>query len=149
VSGRFSIEPASEWRGHCDCCGNESRRIWGYVRGGGNPVAAYFVHWTVGAIGGHPPNFDLIVGTWGDGTDRSGRVLISMDYQLLGSGPAFRVIDAAPRLAGFVELAATALQRSEVIGQPVAEQAFAIADVVLASDSRAHELLGDWTIEPQ
>ena len=40
------------------------------------------------------------------------------------------------------------LRRSDVIGQPIADQAFAIVDAVLAQDTRVAELLGPWRMGP-
>jgi hypothetical protein len=48
----------------CDCCGNASTTVWGYVEQGEDVVAAYFIHWAVGQPD-NGANFDLIVGRWG------------------------------------------------------------------------------------
>ena len=34
--------------GPCDCCGNASRTVWGYISRGGDAEAVYFVQWTMG-----------------------------------------------------------------------------------------------------
>ena len=51
--------------GPCECCGNDSRRVWGWVHSPTATVAAYFVHWTLGRVFDHGANFDLIIGAWG------------------------------------------------------------------------------------
>jgi hypothetical protein len=128
--------------GPCECCGNNSRCVWGLVRTPNAALASYFVHWTVSRIHDHGANFDLIIGKWGDRASASDRVLVALEYRLRESGPALMVIDAVDRAAAFSDLVGRALLRSEVIGRPVAKQAFAIVDTVLAQDERIAELLG-------
>jgi hypothetical protein len=110
-------------------------------------VAAYYVDWYPGRTGDHKVTFDLILGEWGDGTSTADRVLVALEYRLLPTGPAFMVIDAEGRLAPLREIAGRALRRSEVmIGQPIRQQAFAVADAVLVQDARVAELLGDFRL---
>src|SRR5579862_9759866 len=90
------VEVGGDSSGHCDCCGNESKTIWGYVRDSEVPVAAYFVHWTERAPG-HYPNVDLVIGQWGGESDRTSRVLISLKYQPKKGGGALMVIDVGRR----------------------------------------------------
>lgn len=53
------------------------------------------------------------------------------------------VIDGHDRpVAANSHLASRILQRSDVIGQPIAEEAFAIVDAILEQDGRVAELLG-------
>src|SRR5262249_62181997 len=120
---------------------------WGYVYRSATPIAAYFVHWTVGNIDDHYPNFDLILGKWGEGTLSADRSIVSLEYRLLENDPAFMVIDAVGRPATSQGLAEHALPRSEVIGKPIAAEAYAIADTILAKDNRIAELLGSWIVE--
>lgn len=128
--------------GNCECCGNASRCVWGFARSGEGPAVAYFVHWTIGRVHDHGANFDLILGSWGEGTSAEQRVVVSLAYRLLESGPGFMVIDANGRPAANSGLAGRALARSEVVGQPIAQEAFAVVDAVLAQDPRITELLG-------
>jgi len=127
--------------GPCPCCGNNSRCVWGLVRTPSAALATYFVHWTLGRVHDHGANFDLIIGKWGEQASAAERVLVALEYRLLDSGPSFRVIDAGNRPAASSDLVGRALLRAEVIGHPVAEQAFAITDAVLAQDKRVAELL--------
>lgn len=45
----FRVETMGESSGHCDCCGKESRCVWGFVYDGEVASAAYWVHWTEGS----------------------------------------------------------------------------------------------------
>src|SRR4051794_2550733 len=134
---RFKVEKMGESGGHCDCCGNQSRCVWGMVHDGGTTVAAYWMNWTVGHLGEPGANLDLIVGRWGDDASRDDRVAVSLLHRRQPDGsPAFMVIDAAERAATKGELARTALDRSEVVGTPLADQVFALVDAIYEQDGR-------------
>jgi hypothetical protein len=131
----FVIEPSeSRDTGPCECCGNNSRRVWGFVRTPKAPLACYFVEWTLNRVHDHGANFDLILGRWGEEATAQDRVLAAFAYRLLESGPGFVVINAGDRPAASSELVGRALARLEVVGRPIAQEAFAIVDAVLAKD---------------
>ncbi|MCE9531011.1 MAG: hypothetical protein K8T89_07790 [Planctomycetes bacterium] len=141
---RLEIEPTGQNdHGPCPCCGNTSRCVWGLVHGPKGAVAAYYAHWTVSRVADHWPNFDLIIGKWGDGTTAADRCMVALRYRLMDDGPTFMVIDPDDRPAAKSELVGRALPRADVIGKPIAEQAFAIVDTILAQDDRLAELLGE------
>jgi hypothetical protein len=59
---QLSIDPNDQRTfGPCDCCGNMTQRVWGYVYDNDAALAAYFVEWTPGHVE-QSANFDLIVG---------------------------------------------------------------------------------------
>jgi len=113
----------------------------------GSCRAAYYVHWTLGHIPDRGANIDLIIGEWGPQAGSESRSAVSLAYRLLESGPSVMVIDANARPASRSPLVGRALRRDEVIGTSSAQDAFAIADAVLAQDERVAELLGDRRIE--
>jgi hypothetical protein len=138
----LEVEPTGEKdHGPCACCGKNSRCVWGFVRTPRAQLAAYFVHWTVGRVSDHGANFDLIVGRWGERATATDRSLVALEYRLLDNGPAFMVIDAEGRPAADSELVGRVLRRADVIGRPIADEAFGIVDAVLAQDARVAELL--------
>ncbi len=54
----LEIDPANERLfGPCDCCGQMTRRLWGYVYEDESALAAYFVEWTLGHSH-HEANFE-------------------------------------------------------------------------------------------
>jgi hypothetical protein len=74
AASAFEIEPEGEKvTGRCECCGNVSRAVWGFVRRHREPFAAYFAHWTLDHVPEHGANFDLILGNWGEGTSAQDR----------------------------------------------------------------------------
>ena len=111
MSNLLRVEPSGESSGRCDCCGNETRTIWGHVRSGEQIVACYFLQWTR-RMPQHFPNLDFLVGTWGD--DRvHDRRLVSWLFN--PAGASFMAIDSAARPAAKSPLCAQTLTREDVI----------------------------------
>ena len=133
----FEAETMGENSGRCDCCGNESRRVWGMVhRRGGPSVAAYWMHWTAGHLSEPGANLDLVIGKWGNGTEAYDRFGVALVHRQLENGtPSLMVVDADGRFSD-ADLAATALKRRDVINTPLAEQVFSIVDAIYLQDSR-------------
>jgi len=137
---RLTIEIAKEATfGPCDCCGQMTKRVWGYVYRLGAALAVYYVQWTPGHEA-KSADFDLIAGPWGENTDASQRSAISLQYRVLETGPAFMVVDASTR-AYDNKLTSHSLTRAEVIGTPLAAEVFAICDLIYAEDPRIKEIL--------
>lgn len=130
----FDIEEAGTAGGHCACCGTTTKRVWGFVRRGGEPVGAYFVAWTEGKPD-HGAKFDLILGRWGDSAAKDDRYAVALDFRLIDGTPQFMVVDALGRVTSGSPLVGTALKRSDVIGTPLAPQVFAVVDAVYMSHS--------------
>lgn len=129
----LTVEPTGENRGHCDCCGNASCTIWGYVHEADRTIAAYFVHWTSGSAD-HMPNIDFLIGTWGD-DNVNDRVLSSWLYS--PSHNSFMIIDAAQRPAARSELCSHALSRDETLSMPdIRNLAASCLDAVWLQDQR-------------
>lgn len=134
---RFTVEEIGESIGHYDCCGNESRCVWGMVHDGDAGLAACWMRWTVGHLSEPGANLDLILGRWGDKASAEDRVVISLLHREQADGSrALMVIDAADRPAAKGELAQTALARAEVVGTPLAAQVFALVDAIYEQDGR-------------
>jgi len=125
--------------GPCDCCGDFSRSINGFVNQGNETIAAYIVHWILAHLE-HGAHFDLILGKWGENTEAADRYAVSLRYRVLENGPEFMVIDATQRPIANNELVSRALKREAVVGQPIAAKVFAIADAALVKDERLKEL---------
>jgi hypothetical protein len=142
------IEPTdARDTGICECCGHVTRCVWGEAYNKDRCIGVYYVRWTLGRIAEHGANIDLILGAWGEDAPPALRGALALAYRLLDTGPAMMVVDAHSRSGFGADLVGHLLRRVDVIGTPVAEEAFAIADAVLDQDARAAELLGDWRIE--
>ena len=135
--GSFRVEALGESSGHCECCGNESRCVWGLVYTADVAAAAYWMHWTPGHLDEQGANLDLVIGRWGDKTVPEDRVAISLLHrQQVGGTPALMVIDSAERPIAFGGLAAKAARRNEVIGTPLSDYVFALTDAIYEHDKR-------------
>jgi hypothetical protein len=139
----FKIEPSEIHETSCECCGRQSRTVTGFVYLDDDPVAAYFVQWTLGSVDSHGANFDLILGRWGEGATSSDRSAVALEFRRTPNGPAFMVVDASARPAGRSELAGRALSREGVVGTPLAKIAFDMVDAVWLHDGRIKEIVGD------
>ena len=126
--------------GPCPCCRNMTRRVWGVVHRGTATEAAYFIEWTVGGVMRHGAHVDLILGHWGADATAADRVAVSLAYRRTPTAPEFMVVDATERDVARSELVGRAMTRDQVIGSPLAQQAFAIIDAIWLSDPRIGEL---------
>jgi hypothetical protein len=127
--------------GPCDCCGQNSRTVWGYIYRDGEPSAAYFVHWTLGRVEQDGAHFDFVVGAWGDAAAAADRQAVSLVYRS-GQGGGFMIIDAASRRTAGSRLAGRALARKDVVGTALASEVFQLVDAVWLEDSRLAEITG-------
>jgi len=139
----FRIEPSAVHDTLCDCCGQQSRTVTGFVYRDDAAAAAYFVQWTLGGVDSHGANFDLILGRWGEGATSSDRSAVAVEFRRTPDGPAFMVVDASARPAGRSELVGRALSREGVVGTPLAKVAFDIIDAVWLHDGRIKEIVGE------
>jgi len=133
----FKVEATGASSGKCDCCGLESRCVWGLVHDDDAARAAYWMQWTAGHMSDHGANLDLILGAWGEGTTADDRFAVALVHRQQADGsPALAFIDAEQRPIAALPLAKIALARKDVIGTPLAEQIFAITDAIYAQDDR-------------
>ena len=115
---RYRLEFESESDGLCDCCGDTTKTVTGLIYDeGGEATAAYFVQWTLGRVESHGAIFDLIVGSWGDGTTGDDRAAIALEFRRVEGAPWFSVIDAEGRPAARSSISRGGLRRDEVIGE--------------------------------
>lgn len=135
----YEIEQTGQSDGCCDCCGGITKRIWGLVNRDGKTLAAYFVSWTTGRPD-HGAAFDLVLGRWGRGASPKDRSGVALDFRPVNGAPQFIVVDAVDRFRSGNDLFKSALQRSDVIGTPLAPQVFALVDAVYLGDPRLDEL---------
>ena len=132
----LTVAPWKESSGVCDCCSRTSRTIWGAVSAADQTRAVYYIQWTVGSAD-HNPNFDLILGAWGERADPSKRILVSLEYQ---PGGSFMVIDSGHRPANTPSLCGRALKRSDVVRTPLAKEVFELVDAIWLQDPRIAEV---------
>ncbi|WP_298306580.1 hypothetical protein [uncultured Erythrobacter sp.] len=135
---QFEVEMTGQSGGHCDCCGNDSHCVWGWVHQIEGPtVAAYWVRWTDGHLADPGAKLDLVIGPWGEGTSQSARYLVSLVHrEQQGESPALMVVDAPANNVSYETLAQNPMAKGEVIGTPLAAQLFRILDAIYEQDTR-------------
>ena len=137
MNPELRVSPDGESGGHCDCCGNETRTVWGYVYSQDAALAAYFVSWTR-SNPQHYPNIDLLIGTWGGDTTNVRRLV---SWLFKPEGPSFMVIDAASRPAASSSLCSRALSRAEALAdEELMDSARSVLDAVWLGDERVSEV---------
>jgi hypothetical protein len=141
----YEVEPyADAVSGVCECCGNVSRQITGFVHENDVTILGYSFNWTVGRFPDHPANIDLVMGEWGDVASPEQRFLISMLLTVRDHRPEVLVIDSGNRpMAYKSDLVSRALRRDQVVGTPLATKVFALIDAIFLDDPRVSELLAD------
>lgn len=121
----------------CDCCGTVTRRFSGIVHADDATLAAYSVVWTA-AHQDRLAYVDLVLGQWGEPASNADRFAVLLECNLGDGNLPVRVIDAVPDRTK--ALASRHLRREEVIGQPLAQEVFAIIDAIWLQDPHIEEL---------
>ena len=137
----LSLEPTGEKvHGPCDCCGNVTRTVWGFVHTDSGPtLASYYVTWTVSSPR-HDAFFDLIIGRWGEDASPADRKGVALAYR--ASKGSFMVINAGERPIATSPLISAALPAAQVVNDPISTTAYAIVDVIWLNDARIAEIRG-------
>ena len=139
----LTIEPGTvKDFGPCACCGDNSRKVSGFVYRGDAAEAMYFVEWTQGQIDRHGAHIDLILGQWGEGATSENRHAVAIAFRRTEKGPGFMVIDATDRQVSRNALVQRGLRREEVVGTTLAAAAFDIIDTIWLQDERIAEIRG-------
>jgi hypothetical protein len=137
----FKVETAGEAGSGCECCGDETRTVWGYVHSGDQTLAAYFVQWTQGKSE-HAANFDFLIGTWGDPEVKDKR-LASWVFNPKQAGGSFMAVDGSSRPAARSDLCSLVLTREQIIGDAELKSLrTSLIDAVWLGDSRIKEIRG-------
>jgi hypothetical protein len=124
----------------CECCGERTRRAWGFLHEGDDTKAAYLVEWTSGKVDRHGAFVDLIIGNWADTAGNDERFAVSLDCRFASTGPAFTVGDAGKREIARSELVGRSLSRAEIVGTPRAKEILAMVNAIWAGDPRLAEV---------
>lgn len=138
-TSHLAATPWEKSEGTCTCCGRTSKTIWGDLSQDNTALAVYFVQWTVGSSD-HNPNFDFVLGPWGEGTLAENRVLVSLLFKPAADGGAFMVIDAEERLKAKRSICGRAMLRCEVVGTRFADEVFRLVDALWLTDPRMSEV---------
>ena len=123
----------------CECCGDNSRTVWGLVHRENCTEAAYFEHWSLGKVAEKGAYINLILGPWGGGTERADRYAVSLEFR---QGFGVKIIDASVRNIARHSMVGRGLAREDVIMTPLAQEVFEILDAIWTEDKRIDEVTG-------
>lgn len=136
---KFMLEPLEARDSSCECCGSVTRTVWGNLDDESGTVAAYYVTWTPGKPD-HRASFDLIVGSWGEGTDHTDRCGISLEYSSSGDPAGLRVLEEVKPDVANSDLVGFSLGRDQIIGTAAAAKVFAMVDAIFMNEPRIEEV---------
>ena len=129
------IEPAL-----CQCCGNETRRVYGFVFQDSNAYAVYFAAWTVGHVETGVA-IAICLGDWGEDSSPTGRYCVSLMCRATDDQFQFTVIDPTQSPWADITLVGKRLRREEALAHPEAGEFFHIAEHVISDDPRVSSFL--------
>lgn len=124
--------------GPCECCGNMTQTIWGYIFEDRAPAAVYYARWTKGK-----PDDDAIIaisiGEWGSHSRPQDRNCVAMRCKLVSGQPQFMIIDAATTPWQSAEVLGVMLSRDQVLSSDISQRAYSMIDCVVEEDLRFSE----------
>jgi hypothetical protein len=126
--------------GPCSCCGLTTHNLRGEVYAGDTLKAVYYLRWTAERLDGHAEwLLDLGEGRNVPASDRS---IVALRCRSYRQAPAFMVVDALRTSWGpSVANGGRPLTVQDVVDQPIASMAYAVADQVLLQDPRVTALM--------
>ncbi len=119
----------------CACCGVPSRRVWGNLIDD-DGTTAYVVQWAPGTAGSHAAVIGLVFGDWSEGSRREDRQHVAIECRQNAGKIDVMVIDAERSPIDASPLAAMALRRESVIGQPLQARVFNYVEQIRVQDAR-------------
>jgi hypothetical protein len=135
----FEVELSGQKQHPCECCGNVSHTVWGYVHEeAGGTRAVYYAGW----IDGHDDRvvrMTVSLGRWGDGTGADDRRSVAIDMRAPEGTPEMMVVDNAlfdePAVLGVLQ------RRQEALDDPALADLWAVADAIVLADPRVAEAM--------
>ena len=144
---RFDVDPAGAKEHECECCGNTSHTVWGYVYEGstGTTRAARAVYYA-GWVEDHDDRLiSITIGLeiWGEGATAADRRSFGIDVRSIDGTPEMMVtghpfVDE-PNLLGRL------LQRQEALADPSIGDLWQVADAIVTADPRVVAAM-DWLV---
>lgn len=138
---RITIEPGEAHEAtSCECCGNKTETVHGFVYNNDDAYAVYFASWTIGhsergvtmAIG---------LGEWGDGAASSQRRSIGLQCRTTDDEIQFMVIEPDQSPWGRKEFLGRMLPRETALQDSAIKEFFQIAERVVDDDPRVSNFI--------
>lgn len=137
TASAVTVTQRDERIARCLCCNRPTHAIHGDVAAGASN-ARYTVQWTVGATD-HPVKIDLVIGDWSERGTADDRVLVSLALHP-GSDGGFMFVDGSGRPSDVRTICRRAIPRAEIVGTPMADQAFALIDAIWRHEPRIERI---------
>jgi len=133
----LKIEEDGRSTGTCECCGNQTISVSGFISDQNQSLAAYFVAYTNGQPE-HGAEFTFVVGNWSEGAMAHDRFVIVLHHF---PERGFMIdSDIAEKKANLRELASNFLSRDDIFGSEFAEPLFKMVDAAYMKDTRLDEI---------
>ena len=131
---KFTVEPRGEKEHFCECCGDVSHTVWGWVHDSPNSTRACY---GAGWVEGHEDKvirMTLSFGLWGAGTTADDRKAVAVDVRLRDGAVAMVIADDA--LFDHPHLFGRLLSRDEALADSSLADLWDAADAIVENDPR-------------
>jgi hypothetical protein len=140
---RISIEPGkAKEPTYCECCGNKTLTVHGFVYNNNNAYAVYLACWTVG----HPERgvaMAIGLGEWGEGASPDQRRSVGLECRTTDNQIQFAVIDPEQSPWGRTEFLGRMLPRDTALKDAEIKEFFHIAEHVVQEDPRVSSFINE------
>lgn len=124
----------------CECCGQVTRTVHGFVYRGDDAYAVYYAGWSEGHAD-RGVTMAIAVGEWGDDSAVSDRTSIGLRARSTASQIEFAVLDPDESPWGHTDLLGAMVPRAVALKHRVLKVIFEIAERVVRDDSRVAAFL--------
>lgn len=130
----LTVEPTGEKEYLCECCGDVSHTVWGWVHDSPDSTRALY---GAGWVDGHEDKvirMTLSFGLWGEGSTAHDRKAVAVD--LLARDGEVGMVVADDALFDKPELFGRLLPRDEALGDSSLADLWDVADAIAENDPR-------------
>ena len=133
---KITIEPGeAKEPTYCECCGNKTETVHGFVYNNNDAFAVYFASWTIGHSS-KAVTIAIGLGDWGEGATPKQRHSIGLECRTTEDQIQFAVIDPEQSPWGRTEFIGRMLPRQEALKDSAIKKFFHIAEHVIHDDPR-------------
>jgi hypothetical protein len=127
---------------YCECCGNKTLTVHGFVYNNNDAHAVYFASWTIGHME-KGVTIAIGLGEWGDGASLSQRRSVGLECRTTEEQIQFAVIDPEQSPWGCSEFLGRMLHRDAALKDVEIKEFFHIAEHLVHDDPRISEFINE------
>jgi hypothetical protein len=140
---RITIEPGeAKEPTYCECCGNKTLTVHGFVYNNNDAYAVYFASWTIGHLE-RGVTMAIGLGQWGEGATPNQRRSVSLECRTTEEQIQFAVIDPGQSPLGRTEFLGRMLPRDAALKDAEIKEFFHIAEHVVHDDPRISSFINE------